>query len=85
MRKYNYDDIDNKMLNFETMHKIAFKINDATKISKNFTVIINTENRFKHLIQNSQFFVSLFINKIDIFTFSITKSIFKTENVNQLI
>ena len=84
MPKHNYDNIDNEMLNFEMMHKIAIKINDATKVSKKFIVIINNENQFKHLIENSQFFVSSFINKIDIFTFSMTKSTFETKNVNQL-
>ena len=82
MRKPNYDDIDDEMLNFETIYKTAIKMNNATKILKKFTVIINSENRFKHLIENSQFFVSSFINKIDIFTFSITKFTFKTENVD---
>ena len=52
---------------------------------KKFTVIINSENRFQHLIKNSQFFVSSFINKIDTFTFSMTKSILETENEDQLI
>ena len=85
MRKYNYNDIDDKTLNFETMHKTAIKMNDATKILKKFIVTINNENRFEHLIENSQFFVSLFISKINIFTFSMTKSTFKTENVDQLI
>ena len=85
MRKHNYDDIDDKMLNFETMHKTAIKMNNAIKILKKFTVTINNENRFKHLIENSQFFVLSFINKIDIFTFSMIKSTFKIENVNQLI
>ena len=48
MQKHNYDDIDDKMLNFETMHKTAIKMNDATKILKKLTVIINSKNRFKH-------------------------------------
>ena len=85
MRKYNYDDIDDKMLNFETMYKTTIKMNDATKILKKFIVIINNENRFKDLIENSQSFVSSFISKIDIFTFSMTKFIFEIENVDQLI
>ena len=85
MREDNYDDIVDGMLNFEAMHKAAIKMNDATKVLKKFTVIINSENRFKHLIENSQSFVSSFINKIDTFAFSMTKFTFKTENVDQLI
>ena len=77
MQKHNYDDIDNEILNFQAMHETAIKMNDATKILNKLTVIINNENRFKHLIENSQSFVSSFINKIDISTFSMTKSIFK--------
>ena len=73
------------MLNFETMHKIAIKINNATKFLKELTVTINNEYRFKHLIKNSQFFVLSFISKIDIFIFSIFKFTFKTMNVDQLI
>ena len=57
MRKYNYDNINDEMLNFETIYKTTIKMNNATKILKKFTVIINSENRFKHLIENSQFFV----------------------------
>ena len=64
MQKHNYDDIDNKMLNFETMHKTTIKINNATKVLKKLTVTINNENLFKHLIENSHFFVLSFINKI---------------------
>ena len=82
MRKHNYDNMDNKILKFETMYSTTIKMNDATRILKKIIVIINNENRFKHLIENSQFFVSLFINKIDIFTFSIIKIIFKIKNVN---
>ena len=85
MRKHNYNDIDDEMLNFKTMYKIAIKINDATKILKKFIVTINSENRFKHLIENSQFFDCSFISKIDTFTFSMIKSTFETENVNWLI
>ena len=65
MRKYNYDNIDNKMLNFKTMYKTTIKMNDATKIKKKFIVIINSENRFKHLIENFQFFVFSFINNVE--------------------
>ena len=85
MRKHNYDNIDDKMLNFETIHKTMIKMNNATKILKKLTITINSENQFKHLIENSQFLVSSFINKIGIFTFSMTKSTFETEIVNQLI
>ena len=85
MQKDNYDNIDDKMLNVETMHKIAIKINDATKVVKKLIIIINNENRFKHLIENSQFFMLLSINKINTFIFTMTKFIFKTENVDQLI
>ena len=53
MRKHNYDSIDDKMLNLETMYKTAIKMSDATKILKKLTVIINSENRFKNLIENS--------------------------------
>ena len=76
MRKHNYDDIDDEMLNFETMHKTTIKINNATKILKKFTILINNKNRFKHLIKNSQFFVFSSINKIDTFTFSMIKFTF---------
>ena len=79
-----YNDIDDEMLNFETIHKIAIKINNATKFLKKLTVIISNKNRFKHWIKN-QFFVLLSISKIDIFIFSMTKCTFKTENENQLI
>ena len=48
MRKHNYNNIDNKMLNFETMYKTTMKMNNATKILKKFIVIINNENRLKH-------------------------------------
>ena len=44
MRKHNYHDIDDEMLNFEAMHKTTIKINDATKILKRFIVIISSEN-----------------------------------------
>ena len=85
MKKHNYDDIDDEMLNFETMHKTTIKMNDVAKILKKLTVITNNENRFKHLIENSQSFVFSFISKIDIFTSTMIKSIIETENVNQLI
>ena len=73
------------MLNFETIHKTTIKMNDATKVLKKFIVIISSKNRLKHLIKNTQLFVSSFTNKIDIFTFLMTKCIFEIENVNQLI
>ena len=85
MKKHNYDDIDNKMLNFETMHKTTIKMNDVAKVLKKLIVTTNSENRFKHLIENSQSFVLSFISKIDIFTSTMIKSIVETENVNQLI
>ena len=85
MKKHNYDDIDDKMLNFEIMHKTTIKISDVAKILKKFTVIISSENRFKHLIENSQFFVFSFISKIDIFISTMIKFIIETENVDQLI
>ena len=72
MRKHNYDDIDDKMLNFETMYKTTIKINDVTKVLKKLTVIINDKNRFKYLIENSQSFVSSFISKINTFISSMT-------------
>ena len=53
MRKHNYNNIDDKMSNFEIMYKTTIKINDVTKILKKLIVIINNENRFKHLIKNS--------------------------------
>ena len=85
MKKHNYDDIDDKMLNFEIMHKTTIKMSDVAKILKKLTVIISSENKFKHLIENSQSFVLSFINKIDIFISTMIKSIIETENVNQLI
>ena len=85
MQKHDYDDIGDKVLNFETMQKTTIEMSDATKVLKKLTVIINSENQFKHLSKNSQFFVSSFINKIDSFTFLIIKFIIKTENVDQLI
>ena len=85
MKKHNYDDIDDEMLNFEIMHKTTIKISDVAKILKKFTVIISSENRFKHLIENSQFFVFSFISKIDIFISTMIKFIIETENVDQLI
>ena len=85
MRKYNDEEIDAEILNFEAMHKTAIKIKNATKILKKFTVTLNSENQFKYLINNLQFFVLFSISKIDSFTFSMTKFIFKTENINQLI
>ena len=85
MKKHNYDDIDDEMLNFEIMHKTTIKMNDVAKILKKLTVITNSENKFKHLIENSQSFVFSFISKIDIFTSTMIKSIIETENVNQLI
>ena len=57
----------------------------ATKILKKLTVTINSENRFKHLIENLQYFVLSSINKIDTFTFLMIKLILEIENVNQLI
>ena len=73
------------MLNFEIMHKTTIKMSDVAKISKKFTVITNSENKFKHLIENSQFFVLSFISKIDIFISTMIKFIIEIENVNQLI
>ena len=54
------------------------------KFLKKLFAIVSSENRFKHLIENSQFFVLSSLSKINIFIFSMTKSTFKTENVNQL-
>ena len=85
MKKHNYDDIDDEMLNFEIMHKTTIKMSDVAKILKKLTVITSSENKFKHLIENSQSFVFLFISKIDIFTSTMIKLIVKTENVEQLI
>ena len=85
MKKHNYDNIDDKMLNFEIMHKTTIKMSDVAKILKKLTVIINSENKFKHLIENSQFFVFSFISKIDIFISTMIKFIIEIENVNQLI
>ena len=85
MKKHNYDDIDDEMLNFEIMHKTTIKMSDVAKVLEKLTVITSSENRFKHLIENSQFFVFSFINKIDIFISTIIKSIVETENVDQLI
>ena len=85
MKKHNYDNIDDEMLNFEIMHKTTIKMSDVAKILKKLTVITNSENKFKHLIENSQFFVFSFINKIDIFISTMIKFIIETENVNQLI
>ena len=85
MKKHNYDDIDDEMLNFEIMHKTTIKMNDVAKILKKLTVITSSENRFKHLIENSQFFVLSFISKIDIFISTMIKFIIEIENVNQLI
>ena len=82
MKKHNCNNIDHEMLTFESMYKTTIQVNNATKILKKFTVIINNKNRSKHLIENTQFFVSSFINKIDTFIFSMTKSTFKTENVD---
>ena len=85
MKKHNYDDIDDEMLNFEIMHKTTIKMSDVAKILKKLTVITSSENRFKHLIENSQFFVFSFISKIDIFISTMIKFIIETENVSQLI
>ena len=82
MKKHNYDDIDNEMLNFEIMHKTTIKMSDVAKILKKLTVTTNNENKFKHLIEDSQFFVFSFINKIDIFISTMIKFIIKTENVD---
>ena len=43
MRKHNYDDIDDKMWNFETMHKTTIKMNNATKIEKNSLLLLITK------------------------------------------
>ena len=64
MKKHNYDNIDDEMLNFEIMHKTTIKMNDVAKILKKFTVTTNSENKFKHLIENSQFFVFSFISRV---------------------
>ena len=85
IRKHNYDNIDNKMLNLKTMYKITIKIYETIKIKKNSLLLLTTKIDLKHLIGNFQFFVFSFINRIDIFTFSIIKFIFKMENINQLI
>ena len=85
MKKHNYDDIDDEMLNFETMHKTTIKMSDVARILEKFTVITSSENRFKHLIENSQSFVLSFISKIDIFISTMIKFIIETENVDQLI
>ena len=77
MGKHNYDNIDDEMLNFETMHKIAIKMSDVTKVLKKFTVTIDSENRFKYLIENSQFFVFSSISKIDSFIFSMKNLLLK--------
>ena len=60
-------------------------MSDVAKILEKLTVIISSENRFKHLIENSQSFVFSFISKIDIFISTMIKSIVETENVDQLI
>ena len=73
------------MLNFEARYKTAIKINDATKVLKKLIVTINSENRFEHLIENSQSLELSFISKIDVFIHSMTKFIFETENEDQLI
>ena len=70
------------MLNFEIIHKTTIKISDIARILKKFTVIINSKNKFKHLIENLQFFVFSFISKIDIFISTIIKFIIKIENIN---
>ena len=85
MKKHNYNDIDDEMLNFETMHKTTIKMSDVAKILKKLTVTTSSENRFKHLIENSQSFVFSFISKIDIFISTMIKFIIEIENVNQLI
>ena len=85
MKKHNYDDIDDEMLNFEIMHKTTIKMSDFAKILKKFIVIISNKNKFKHLIENSQLFVLSFISKIDIFISTMIKSIIEIENINQLI
>ena len=85
MKKHNYDDIDDEMLNFEIMHKTTIKMSDIAKILKKLIMITNSENKFKHLIENSQFFVLSFISKIDIFISTMIKFIVETENVDQLI
>ena len=85
MKKHNYDDIDDEMLNFEIMHKTTIKMSDIAKILEKLTVITSSENRFKHLIENSQSFVLSFISKIDIFISTMIKSVVEIENVDQLI
>ena len=85
MKKHNYDDIDDEMLNFETMHKTTIKMSDVATILEKLTVTTSSENKFKHLIENSQSFFFSFINKIDIFISTMIKFIVETENVNQLI
>ena len=85
MKKHNYDDIDDEMLNFEIMHKTTIKMSDIAKVLKKLTVITSNENRFKYLIENSQSFVFSFISKIDIFISTMIKFIVETENVDQLI
>ena len=60
-------------------------MNDVAKILKKLTVTTSNENKFKHLIENSQSFVLSFINKIDIFISTMIKSIVEIKNVDQLI
>ena len=84
IKKHNYDNIDDEILNLEAMHKTTIKMSNVVKILKKFTVITSSENKVKHLIENSQSFVLSFINKIDIFISTIIKSIIEIENVDQL-
>ena len=84
MRKHNYDDIDDEVLNFEAMHKTTIKMSDVVRILEKLTVTTSSENRFKHLVEDSQFFVLSSISKADIFTPAVTKPIVGTENVGQL-
>ena len=85
MKKHNYDDIDDEMLNFEAMHKTTIIMIDVAKILEKLTEITNSENKFKHLIENSQSFVFSFISKIHIFISTMIKFIIKIKNVDHLI
>ena len=67
------------------MNKTTMKINNVVKILEKLTVIISSENKFKHLIENSQSFVLSFMSEIDIFISTMIKFIIEIENVDQLI
>ena len=84
MRKHNYDDTDDEVLDFEAMHKTAIKMSDAARVLEKLTVTTSSENRFKHLVEDSQPLVPSFISKADTFTPAVTKPIVGTENVGQL-